>query len=79
MCSFNTLKCICCLQVGGTATFGSNQTKKNICDIDQAVPCKNNYVNYLLECLLRKIQYAEKSKSLIHIMLKNHRKESKKC
>ena len=41
------------------------------------VPCKSNYVVYLLEFLFCKIQYVEKLETPFHIRLNNHIKDIK--
>ena len=38
-----------------------------------------NYVIYLLECIMCKIQYVEKSETSFNIKLNNHRKDIKKA
>ena len=41
------------------------------------ISCKGNYVIYLLECLLCKIQYVGKSETPFHIRLNSRRKDIK--
>ena len=69
----NTLSCLSCQQIILTATFAGTQTKEQF-NIYHNVSCKINYVIYLLECLLCKIQYIIKSETPFHIRLNNHRK-----
>ena len=57
-------------------TFESIQINKKLC-ICHKISCKSNYVIFLLECLLCKIQYAGKSETPFHIRLNNHRKDIK--
>lgn len=57
-------------------TFESTETKETF-NIYYKVSCKSNFVSYLSECLLSKIQYVRKSESPFHIRLKNHRKDVK--
>ena len=63
-------------QIIATATFESIQTKEKF-NIYHKISCKNNYVIYLLECLLSKIQYVRKSETLFKIRLSNDRKNIK--
>ena len=42
------------------------------------VTCHSNYVIYLLECIMCKIQYVGKSETSFNIRLNNHRKDIKK-
>ena len=50
---------LCCTQVLNTQTFTSQRTKKNF-NIFHKLTCKSQYVIYLMECILCKIQYAGK-------------------
>ena len=72
----NTSRCLSCQQIIATTTFESTQTKEKF-NIYHKVSCKSNYVIYLLECLLCKIQYVGKSETPFHIRLNNHRKDIK--
>ena len=65
----------CCQQVLKTGT--STQTRETFTIFHQ-VTCHSNYVIYLLECVMRKIQFVGKSKTSFNIRLKNHRKDIKK-
>ena len=47
--------------------------KKETFNIYHKVSCKNNYVIYLLECLLCKMQYIRKSKTPVHTRLNKHK------
>ena len=55
----NTSRCLSCQQIVTTTIFASTQTKEKF-TIYHKVSCKSNYVIYLLECLLCKIQYVRK-------------------
>ena len=68
---------LCCKQVKKTATFSSNKDKQEY-KILHEMNCKSNFVIYLLECQLCKVQYVGKSESPFNIRLNNHRKDSKK-
>ena len=41
-------------------------------NIFHKLTCKSQYVTYLMECILCKIQYVEKSGTSIHLRLNNH-------
>ena len=40
--------------------------------------CKNQYIIYLMECILCKMQYVGKAKTAFNLRLNNHRKDTKK-
>ena len=72
----NTSGCLSCQQIIATTTFESIQTKQKF-NIYSKISCKSNYVIYLLECLLCKMQYIGKSETPFYIRLNNHRKDIK--
>ena len=72
-----TSRSLCCQQVLKTTTFTSTQTRKTFKIFHQVI-CHSNYVIYLLECILYKIQYVRKSETSFNIRLNNHRKDVKK-
>ena len=72
----HTSRCLSCQQLIATTTFESIQTKEKL-NIYHKISCKSNYVIYLLECLLYKMQYVGKSETPFHIRLNNHRKDIK--
>ena len=53
-----------------TNTFMNQQTKHTY--------CKSEYVIYLLECILCKIQYVGKAETAFNLRLNNHGKDTKK-
>ena len=53
---------MCCTQVLNTQTFMSQQTK-SMFNTFHKLTCKSQYVIYLMECILCKIQYVGKSKT----------------
>ena len=57
-----TSQSLCCQQVLKTTTFRSTQTRETFTIFHQ-VTCHNNYVIYLPECIMCKIQYVEKSET----------------
>ena len=57
-----------------TQTFTSQQTKRTF-NIFHKLTWKSQYVIYLMECILRKIQYVGKSKTPFYWRLNNHRKD----
>ena len=63
-------------QVLKTTAFTSTQTKET-CTIFHKVTCYSNYVIYLLECIMSKIQYVGKSETSFNIRVNNHRKDIK--
>ena len=72
-----TSRSLCCQQVLKTATFTSTQTRETFTIFHQ-VTCHSNYVIYLLECVMCKIQYAGKSETSLNIRLNNHKRGIKK-
>ena len=70
----STRPSLCCTQIVNTQTFMSQQTKR-IFNIFRKLTCKNQYVIYLMECVLCKIQYVRKSKNLFNFRLNNYRKD----
>ena len=58
----STRPSLCCTQVLNTQTFMSQQTKKTF-NIFHKLTCKSQYVIYLIECILYKIQYVGKSET----------------
>ena len=65
----------CCQQVLKTGT--STQTRETFTIFHQ-VTCHSNYVIYLLECVMFKIQHVGKSETSFNIRLYNYRKDIKK-
>ena len=70
-------KSLLCQQIIATTTLKSTQTKEKF-NIYHKISCKSNYVIYLLECLLCKIQNAGKLETPFHIRLKQPQKQCKK-
>ena len=60
-----------CQQVLKTTTFTSAQTRETFTIFCQ-VTCHSNYVIYLLECIMCKIQYVAKSEKSLNVKLNNH-------
>ena len=60
-----------------TNTLKSQQTKRTF-NIFFNLNCKTEYVIYLMECILCKIQYDAKSGTTFNIRLNNPRKVTKK-
>ena len=60
-----------------TKTFTSQQTKQTL-KIFFNLNCKSEYVIYLLECILCKIQYVGKAETALNLRINNHRKDTKK-
>ena len=60
-----------------TNTFMSQQTKRTF-KIFFNLNCKSEYVIYLLECILCKIQYIGKAETALNLRIKNHRKDTGK-
>ena len=65
---------LCCTQVVNTSTFKSYQTNR-IFNIFHTITCKSQWLIYLLECTLCKLQYIGKSETSFNIRLNNHRKD----
>ena len=66
-----------CQQILKITTFTSTQTRETFTIFHQ-VTCNSNYVIYLLECIMCKIQYVGKSETSLNIRINNHRKDIKK-
>ena len=60
-----------------TNTFMSQQAKRTF-KIFFNLNCKSEYVIYLLECILCKIQYVAKTETAFDLRLNNHGKDTKK-
>ena len=73
---FSNSRTLCCKQVIKTEHFKSNQTNRTF-RIFQKTTCKSNFIIYLLECELCKIQYVGKAETAFNIRLNNHRKDVK--
>ena len=69
----STRPSLCCAQVLNTQTFMSQQTKRTF-NIFHKLTCKSQYVSYLMECILCKIQYDGKSETPFNLRLNNHSK-----
>ena len=72
-----TSRSLCCQQVLKTTTFTSIQTRETFTIFHQ-VTSHSNYVIYLLECIMCKIQYVGKSETSFDIRLNNYRRDIKK-
>ena len=72
-----TSRTLSCQQVLKTTTFTSTQIRETFTIFHQ-VTCHSNYIIYLLECIMFKIQYVGKSETSFNIRLTNHRKDTKK-
>ena len=66
---------LCCTQVVTTKTFESYQSKRTF-KIFQKLNSKSNFVIYLMECTLCKIQYVGKAGTSFNIWLNNHRQDA---
>ena len=73
---FSNSRTLCSKQVKNTEHFKSNQTKRTF-KIFQKTTCKSNFIIYLPECQLCKIQYVRKAKTSFNIRLNNHREDVK--
>ena len=73
---FSNSRTLCCKKVIKTEHFKSNQTNR-IFRIFQKTTCKNNFIIYLLESELCKIQYLGKTEAAFNIRLNNHGKDVK--
>ena len=58
-------------------TFTSQHTKRTF-KISFNLTCKSEYVIYLLECILCKMQYVAKAETEFNLRLSNHRKDKTK-
>ena len=70
----STRPSLCCTQVLNTQTFMSQQTKRTF-NIFHKLTCKSQYVIYLMEWILCKIQYVKKSNIPFNLRLNSHRKD----
>ena len=73
---FSNSRTLCCKQVIKTNHFKSNETIRKF-RIFQKTTCKSNFIIYLLECELCKIQEVGKAETAFNIRLNNHRKDVK--
>ena len=73
----SSTKTLCCNQVLTKNTFMSQQTKQTF-NIFFNLNCKSEYVIYLMECILCKMQYVGKAETAFNLRLNNHRKDTKK-
>ena len=73
---FSNSRTLCCKQVIKMEHFKSNQTNRTF-RIIQKTTCKSNFIIYLLECELCKIQYVGNAETAFNIGLNNHRKDVK--
>ena len=60
-----------------TDTFTSQQTKRTF-NIFLNLKCKSEYLIYLVECMLCRIQYVGKAETKLNLRLNNHGKHTKK-
>ena len=65
---------VCCKQVKTATTFKSQQTKLGRYFTVQTL---RQYVIYLMECLICKLQYVSKNETPFNIRLSNYRKDVK--
>ena len=70
----STRPSLCCTQVLNTQTFTSQQRKRTF-NIFHKLTCQSQYVIYLTECILCKIQYVGKFETPFNLTLNNHRKD----
>ena len=70
----STRPSLCCTEVLNTQTSMSQQTKRTF-NIFYKLACNCQYVIYLMECILYKIQYVGKSETPFNLRLNNHRKD----
>ena len=65
---------LCCTQVLNAQTFMSQKIKRMF-NIFHKITCKSQYVIYLMECILYKIQYFGKNETPFNLRLNNQRKD----
>ena len=73
----SSTRTLSCNQVLTTNRFMSQQTKRTF-NIFVNLNCKSEYVIYLMECILCKMQYVGKAETAFNLKLNNHRKDTKK-
>ena len=73
---FSNSRTLCCTKLIKAEHFKSNQTNRTF-RIFQKTTCKSNFIKYLLECKLCKIQDVGKAETAFNIRLHNHRKDVK--
>ena len=73
---FSNSRTLSCKQLIKTEHFKSNQTNRTFRTF-QKTTCKSNFIIYLLQCELCKIQYVGKAETAFDIRLNNHRKDVK--
>ena len=74
---YYTSRSLCCQQVLKTTILTSNQTRDAFIIFHQVTCCHSNYVIYLLECVMCKIQHVGKSETSFKIRLNNRWKDMK--
>ena len=74
---FSNSRTLCCKQIIKTEHFKINQTNRTF-RIFQKTTCKSNFIVYLLECELCKIQFVGKAEIAFNIRFNNHRKDVRK-
>ena len=67
----------CSNQVLTTNTFRSQQKKRKL-NIFFNLNCKSEYVIYLMECILCKMQHVGEAETAFKLRLNNHSKDTKK-
>ena len=65
---------LCFILIVNRQTFMSQQTKRTF-NIFNKLTCQSQYIIYLMECILCKIQYIGKSETLFNLRWNNHRKD----
>ena len=73
---FSNSRTLYCIQVIKTEHDKSNQTSRTF-RIFQKTTCKSNFIVYLLECELCKIQFVGKAEIAFNIRFNNHKKDIK--
>ena len=68
---------LCCNQVLTTKTFVTQQTKQTS-NVFFNINCKSEYLIYLMECILCKMQYVGNAEAAFNRRLNNHRKDTNK-
>ena len=75
---YYTSRSLCCRQFLKTTIFTNTQTREAFIIFHQVTCCHSNYVIYLLECVMCKIQkYVGKSETSFKIRLNNRWKDMK--
>ena len=74
----NKPKCSWCVLINKTSTFTGTRPDGKVFDIFHTVNCQSNFVIYIIECRICRLQYVGKSETAFNLRLNNHRNHIKR-